>query len=309
MDVVRFKDRSVALGVAAMSLTIVFFAYRSAVDRRRVDALREQNRVLRQALFGLEESFDDIRAYTNSAEAVGRAGRLKKGEVLLTAEPIAVERASTSLGFLGYLSTSVLEAKRDLHHHSERSDAEEFATTLSQIDELQDQTGTIVRRLRHLATVLKYKKEFMVGIPSLKPAEGRISSDFGSRLSPFDGKRQMHYGLDIAGRLGAPVKASADGVVTFVGNFESLGKTFVVKHPSGMLTRYGHLNKYQVSEGDAVKRGDVIAQLGNSGQSTGPHLHYEVWVKNAAVDPRDFFFDMSENSNDLVSRADGIGGD
>ena len=300
MDSVRIKDRSIAAGIILMSVTILFFAYRSASDRRRVESLREQNRVLRQSLSGLERSFEDIRSYTRAADNL-TADRLKQGEILLEADTEYVETKAHSLGLIAYLSSSVIESGALTGSNRERSDAEEFARAISQVDDMKSQTDMVVRRIKSLATILKYKKEFMRGIPSLKPTEGRVTSEFGTRLSPFDGARQMHSGLDISAKIGAPVKSSAEGVVTYVGKFESLGNTIVIKHSSGMLTRYGHLNKSLVRKGDEVKRGDVIAQVGNSGNSTGPHLHYEVWVKNRAVNPSDFFFDITDTS-EMMSR-------
>lgn len=136
-----------------------------------------------------------------------------------------------------------------------------------------------------LLQVLRDNKEFLSSTPSIWPAEGHISSTFGYRYSPFTGQSQLHAGLDISNRPGTPVIAPAKGVVTFSGWDGAYGTCIIINHGNGISTRYAHLQKSVVKEGQMLGRGDLIAHVGNSGRSTGPHLHYEVRVGGVCVNP------------------------
>ncbi len=136
-----------------------------------------------------------------------------------------------------------------------------------------------------LLLVLRDNKDFLAATPSIWPTEGHISSGFGYRNSSFTGQTQLHAGLDISNRPGTPVIAPAKGVVTFTGTDGAYGVCILVNHGNGVSTRYAHLLKSVVKEGQAVNRGDLIGHLGNSGRSTGPHLHYEVRVGGVTVNP------------------------
>jgi murein DD-endopeptidase MepM/ murein hydrolase activator NlpD len=138
-----------------------------------------------------------------------------------------------------------------------------------------------------LMRALESRKNLLACKPSIRPAEGIVSSGFGSRECPFTGLPEFHSGLDIANHKGTPIVATADGTVTFVGDKGPLGLTIVVNHGHGIVTRYAHIDKALKKQGDAVKRGDVVAQMGSSGRSTGPHVHYEVRINGAPVNPGD----------------------
>lgn len=135
---------------------------------------------------------------------------------------------------------------------------------------------------------LESQRNLLSSTPSIRPSKGWISSGFGRRKSPFTGRREFHKGLDIANRKGTPIIATADGIVTFAGKKGFLGKTIKVDHGHGIVTRYGHLQKIIKQRGEAVKRGEVIALMGNTGRSTGPHLHYEVFLNGIPVNPNKY---------------------
>jgi murein DD-endopeptidase MepM/ murein hydrolase activator NlpD len=135
---------------------------------------------------------------------------------------------------------------------------------------------------------LKSQRNLLSSTPSIRPTEGWLSSGFGYRVSPFTGLREFHKGLDFAGRKGTKIIAPADGVVSFVGRNGSYGKMIKIDHGHGIITRYGHLQKALKKRGEAVKRGDVIALMGNTGRSTGPHLHYEVLLNGLPVNPKKY---------------------
>ena len=132
---------------------------------------------------------------------------------------------------------------------------------------------------------LEDQRNLLASTPAIRPTNGWISSKFGYRISPFTGFREFHKGLDIATRKGAPIVATADGVVTFVGVKGLIGKVIVIDHGHGMVTRYAHVHKALKKRGDVVKRGDTIALVGNTGRSTGSHLHYEVHLNGIPVNP------------------------
>ncbi len=125
-------------------------------------------------------------------------------------------------------------------------------------------------------------------IPLGKPCRGYISSYYGYRRDPFTGRRAFHSGIDIVARYGAPVRATADGIVWRVGYSRGLGRYVKIKHKHGFMTVYGHLRKYVVKRGERVKKGEIIGYVGNTGRSTGPHLHYEVRRWGRSLNPLRF---------------------
>jgi murein DD-endopeptidase MepM/ murein hydrolase activator NlpD len=136
-----------------------------------------------------------------------------------------------------------------------------------------------------ILTLLNEKKDYFSSTPTIWPTQGWISSEFGERVSPFTGRKELHKGLDISTTLGATVYATAAGNVSFVGEGQGTGPSVTIEHPGGISTSYSHLREFTVTRGQAVSRGDVIGFVGDSGRSTGPHLHYEVRVNGVAVNP------------------------
>lgn len=123
------------------------------------------------------------------------------------------------------------------------------------------------------------------GIPSIYPTFGVISSGFGMRIHPIYNELMFHEGLDIANEIGTPIYATADGVVRSISYDSGYGKRMYITHSDGYETQYAHLYSYQVQENDVVKKGQIIALMGDSGISTGPHLHYEVILNGQTTDP------------------------
>ena len=121
--------------------------------------------------------------------------------------------------------------------------------------------------------------------PSIWPVMGHITDSFGERLDPFSGEGAFHTGVDVASDYGAPVRATADGVVTIAENHAGYGRLVVIDHGFGITTWYAHLSAFSAVVGARVKRGEVVGYTGISGRSTGPHVHYEVRVNNAPVNP------------------------
>ncbi len=145
--------------------------------------------------------------------------------------------------------------------------------------------------LAELQEYFEDQKTLLAAMPSVWPARGWVTSGFGTRADPFTADRSMHKGLDVAAEAGTRVKAPADGTVVFAGTHGAYGNVVVIDHGFGMNTRYGHLSEIFVKVGDKLPRGQVFAAIGNTGRSTGPHLHYEVRVNGIPQDPRKFILD------------------
>lgn len=155
----------------------------------------------------------------------------------------------------------------------------------TQVEDLQDSLSVQRETLGELQEVLETRRSMLASTPTIRPTTGWRSSGFGYRTSPFTGRKEFHQGLDIATRIGTPVVAPADGTITFAGLKGALGRTIIIDHGYGMVTRYGHLKKCLVKPGTHVKRGDKIGLVGNTGRSTAPHLHYEVHLNGIPVNP------------------------
>ena len=162
----------------------------------------------------------------------------------------------------------------------------------SLLREMHDQVGDLdiafsnqQKGLGDLLNGLEAKRNLLLCTPAIRPAKGWITSKFGYRESPFTGRREFHKALDIANRQGTDILATADGTVISARKKGMLGKTIVIDHGYGMVTRYAHLHGFLVKKGASVKRGEVIGKMGNTGRSTGPHVHYEVRLNGIPVNP------------------------
>ena len=136
-----------------------------------------------------------------------------------------------------------------------------------------------------LSNLLETQRSVLACTPSIWPTKGWVSSNFGGRTSPFTDSKEFHSGLDICTKIHSPIVAPADGVVVEAGSDSGYGRTLYISHGYGFKTKYAHLSKAFVKVGQRVKRGQEIASVGNSGRTTGPHLHYEVHLNGLPVNP------------------------
>ncbi|MEO5970182.1 MAG: M23 family metallopeptidase [Bdellovibrionia bacterium] len=169
----------------------------------------------------------------------------------------------------------------------------EYTQLENRISKLNIDAFETEEQLQDEYEILYDKKAFLAALPTRQPAPGYFTSGFGIRTSPMGDRIKMHEGLDIANRLGTVIRAPADGDVTFADSKAGYGLTLILNHGYGIETWYGHLKHFVVKKGENVKRGTKIALLGNSGRSTGPHVHYEVRVHGYPVDPRSYIFEDS----------------
>ncbi|MFZ0313758.1 MAG: M23 family metallopeptidase [Candidatus Korobacteraceae bacterium] len=147
-------------------------------------------------------------------------------------------------------------------------------------------TAALGMGLTHNATLADWTNATTA--PTLWPVVGPITGAFGERIDPFNGEGAFHSGVDISSSYGQPVLAPADGVVTYADFYNGYGRMLQIDHGNGITTRYGHLSGFAVSDGQTIRKGQVIAYVGLSGRSTGPHLHYEVRIHDTPVNPHKF---------------------
>jgi len=158
-----------------------------------------------------------------------------------------------------------------------------------QIDELNRASIHQKGEFESLLKSLEDQQNLLASTPAIRPIsrgeKSWVTSSFGFRRSPFTGQREFHQGFDISTRKGTTILATAEGVVTFAGKKGLLGNTIIIDHGHGMVTRYGHCSKFLKKRGEKVKRWEPIALVGNTGRSTGPHVHYEVRLNGIPVNP------------------------
>jgi murein DD-endopeptidase MepM/ murein hydrolase activator NlpD len=175
------------------------------------------------------------------------------------------------------------------------SASEDFPMSESQLPEqneldlLKQDLDQQIRGLQEIKTTIARKNAIKQSTPSIRPTNGRISSNFGRRSSPAGRGSTNHEGIDIAAPRGTPIRATADGTVSFSGTRSGYGNVVMINHGNGYVTLYGHNSQNKVKAGQKVKKGQIIALVGSTGVSTGPHVHYEVRVNGRPVDPRKYF--------------------
>ena len=167
--------------------------------------------------------------------------------------------------------------------------------TANKLDNLKSRISFDYQTHSELLDQVKLKESLFRNTPSIYTTFGRISDKYGLRTHPVTKKSSFHHGLDFGNKMGTPIYATADGVVESVEKKKLIGNYIVLSHKFGYQTGYGHLHKILVKKGDTVKRGQIIATMGNSGRSTGVHLHYEVLRYNKYRDPYDYLNKLEDD--------------
>jgi len=172
-----------------------------------------------------------------------------------------------------------------------------LARLYQDLERLEREIALRAESLQAVTEYLMKQKDRLTATPALWPTEGHVTSPFGPRTSPFTGQPQQHTGVDIAAPPGTPIRAPADGIVTFAGTLPGYGHALVLTHGFGFKTFYGHNQRNQVIKGQTVKRGQIIALVGNTGYSTGAHLHYEVLLNDQPHNPLKYIVDEGQRAN------------
>jgi murein DD-endopeptidase MepM/ murein hydrolase activator NlpD len=161
----------------------------------------------------------------------------------------------------------------------------------AQVERLALAVGQEGQKLRALESLTARLGKVLAALPSRWPLRGTVNSEFGRRISPWTGSHEVHTGIDIAADMGSPVRAPAPGTVVFAGTVADYGTAVVLEHGHDIRTLFGHLSRLHVAPGQTVERGQLIALSGNTGRSSGPHLHYEIQVKGQPADPRAYLWE------------------
>jgi murein DD-endopeptidase MepM/ murein hydrolase activator NlpD len=197
------------------------------------------------------------------------------------------------LDSLQSLATEVAMTYGVLRYHSAAFDEPDNPGNAQDVFDRSVEQYTFLKRNAAMITVSTGALRLMPGMnfadstytPAIWPVLGHITDSFGERLDPFSGEGAFHRGVDVASDYGAPVHATADGVITVAADHSGYGRLVVIDHGFGITTWYAHLSAFSAVPGARVKRGEVIGYTGISGRSTGPHVHYEVRMNNAPVNP------------------------
>lgn len=177
-------------------------------------------------------------------------------------------------------------AMEELSPTSPRNSSNDLLAAFQKAEDNVDKQRSILSTLEQILTGLTLKKEVE---PSARPVKsGYISSEFGYRHDPFNGQVRMHKGIDFAAPIGTEIYSVGGGVVSHSGEKAGYGLAVEIDHGDGLISRYGHLSEAKVKEGQVVKKGDLVALMGNTGRSTGPHLHLEVLKNGEQIDPREY---------------------
>ena len=278
---------AVAAGAAAFALLVVagaaglihyYGSYRSTEDARvqAADFMREKAALLGR-LAELEQSVNRTERFAAKIESAVGA----RGEGLGGQGPVDEEDGLPSMDRLSGDAPA-----NTLGNGIWKSP---FSKSLSAglnlaIDNLADRSDKAEARVHTVFALKQDKAFFWASLPSTWPAHGWVTSEFGERRG-WGGHGRLHEGIDIAAPVGTPIMASGDGMITSTGYDHGYGMTVRVDHGYGITTVYAHCSAMYVTEGQRVKRGMLIAAIGNTGRSTGPHLHYEVRVDGVPVNP------------------------
>lgn len=254
------------IGCVLLMIGLTVFALRANHDNNEFERLREQARVHQQEMGQLVAKLENLRK-----ELVVMAQNDAKVRVM---NKLTKPKAD-QLGGVG--GPAVGDEPID-----------SLAALQQQIDDLRREVDLHRVSQEELQGFLNDQRSLLGARPTGWPVKGWVTSDFGVRRDPFDGLRRMHEGIDIAARTGTPVTATAAGIVREAGTESGYGKMVVIDHGYGLSTVYAHNSRILVKIGQRVKRGDLIAAAGNTGRSSGPHVHYEVRLNGAPVNPRKY---------------------
>lgn len=292
----------VRLGAVAIAVTLVLvgvmvanYGYvMSQVGEN--NELKTENRRLRQSvqvfkgkMGTLESAMERVKTFSTRLKVI--TGAEDRGGVAALMKNIPDASANTGAPRTVPAEVAAIEAEldpRDPEHEELQSQYQELDLKISS---MTAESLALEQNLQDQYEHLVDQKAFLAALPTRKPAIGYYTSGFGTRRAPFGGKVKMHEGVDIANHPGTPIKATADGVVTFANTKAGYGQTVILDHGYGLQTWYAHTRKILVKNGQKVRRGDTVALLGNTGRSTGPHCHYEVRVNGIPVDPLSYILE------------------
>lgn len=234
--------------------------------------LSEKSKTIESKMSELEQLEAELQSLTN-----GGAGKAKDKTAAATSTPAKAYLADEG----GVGGESIPLTDQDIANLVQET-KESITTSLKEMPGLQ-------QRLEQTKVAVEEYKALMAILPTYWPTDStRVTSDYGEREDPFTGRLTKHAGMDIGGSIGDPIYAAANGKVIETGRTSARGNYVTISHPSGLKTNYMHLSKILTKVGATVKQGEIIAELGSTGRSTGPHLHFEVVKNGSTVDPANY---------------------
>jgi murein DD-endopeptidase MepM/ murein hydrolase activator NlpD len=279
IEIENFKYKIViAIAVVCVILFAGYsFVFSLANSHRNINSLRNENEILKDKLNEFAALYNNLDMELDSLIIIN-------GDLRTAANLPPISDEIRMLGFGGGEFDNTLEF---LNTPNSIEIKEAFALT----EELTRKIYFEKTNYDEISKKLNENKQLYSAMPAVKPCSGTISyHGFGKRMHPILNRVRMHEGIDIVANVGTPVKAPGKGKIVFAGYKGSFGLTVVIDHGFGYKTLYAHLSKTLVKKGKVVERGDLIAKTGNTGLSTGPHLHYEVEHKGVKQDPMLFIF-------------------
>lgn len=276
-----------ALGVFVFFVVFASFTLGSFVFSRsnaiKVNRLNEANALLWKSI---EELKERLVVYEEKL-----ASLMEKDEQLRLA--LNIPSVPSEVREVGFGGTELVKGIQDYEHLFEKDQIREFKDILYRTEKLGLELEFEKKSYEELLVSFKNQEDSIRYIPCINPVPNHayVSSRFGRRLHPILKVIRMHEGLDLASNYGSPIYAPADGVVVYVGKNGSYGNFIIIDHLKGFETRYGHLSRINVEIGQKVRRGEKIGEVGSSGLSTNPHLHYEVVYKGKNLDPELFIIE------------------
>ncbi len=272
----EFLIKSLAISVTILLLasSVIFLDYVN-VKKKEVDltGLKEQTKIQNVQLQTFADKINDMEAELARLRSLDTKIRVMTNTK--TEEP-AVKSGRISLGGRGGPEpTPPLSFDRETL----------LKDMLEKLDRLNIEAKEQEKSMHLLHASIRDRESLLAATPSLWPVRGYISSRFGDRESPFDSSNEFHEGIDISAPLGSVVAATAEGLVKYANRNGDLGNAVIIDHGYGIVSRYGHLSEISVHIGQKVMAGQKIGEVGSTGRSTGPHLHYEVVVNGYKVNP------------------------
>jgi murein DD-endopeptidase MepM/ murein hydrolase activator NlpD len=237
------------------------------------------------------EIHDLRRLRTENSELLTKTRTYEENAGKLQAKVLQLQTMVTKLGVMAGLEHSLPEAGSAGVGGATGMESQAPVLAPRALAAIDESLTTLTRRSAQLEEFYRDQTLVLASTPSIWPVRGYLSAGFGNRKDPFTGQRDFHAGIDISTPIGTRIFAPADGVVLSASVQGAYGNSIMMDHGFGVVTRYGHLDAYAIRPGQRVRRGDLIGFVGNTGRSTGPHLHYEVWVRDQAQNPIHFILD------------------
>jgi murein DD-endopeptidase MepM/ murein hydrolase activator NlpD len=279
---------AVAIGMLTITVASVVYGVYSHQQSRTNGKLRDENQALRSELQAMDLRLSQAGKTVQSLKDYER--RLRSLTMVHDpARNLAIGPVGTNVERDELDSVNAGQLRQALLSAAEVQESVELMST--RLENLEVEGLRINDRVDSLSTFLEGQRTRLASTPSRRPGPGYVSSTFGMRVDPFTGLPQFHSGLDFAANVGARVVSTADGTVIKAGPNGAYGNTVQVDHGHGLSTLYAHLSRVNVRVGDKVRRGDLVGAVGNTGRSTGPHLHYEVKLNGIPQDPSRFILE------------------